>query len=186
MVFCECEKKSKNLRETVSKLRALTSLNQVEYDDLLRVFAPLIETKLRHYTLKGKRRKRVLYQEMAHSSLYGSQSKLDFILTYMKENPNQSYHGYLFEMSQSKVSEWVNFIIPSLEEALDRLCLLPQQGDYWDLEQESTDFLSMDVVERQVPRRSDYEAQKEEYSGKKNAIRLSIWRSLTQKARYYS
>ena len=104
----------------------------------------------------------------------------------MKENPNQSYHGYLFEMSQSKVSEWVNFIIPSLEEALDRLCLLPQQGDYWDLEQESTDFLSMDVVERQVPRRSDYEAQKEEYSGKKNAIRLSIWRSLTQKARYYS
>ena len=75
---------------------------------------------------------------------------------------------------------------PSLEEALDRLCLLPQQGDYWDLEQESTDFLSMDVVERQVPRRSDYEAQKEEYSGKKNAIRLSIWRSLTQKARYYS
>ena len=121
-----------------------------------------------------------------HSSLYGSQSKLDFILTYMKENPNQSYHGYLFEMSQSKVSEWVNFIIPSLEEALDRLCLLPQQGDYWDLEQESTDFLSMDVVERQVPRRSDYEAQKEEYSGKKNAIRLSIWRSLTQKARYYS
>ena len=44
----------------------------------------------------------------------------------------------------------------------------------------------MDVVERQVPRRSDYEAQKEEYSGKKNAIRLSIWRSLTQKARYYS
>ena len=123
---------------------------------------------------------------MAHSSLYGSQSKLDFILTYMKENPNQSYHGYLFEMSQSKVSEWVNFIIPSLEEALDRLCLLPQQGDYWDLEQESTDFLSMDVVERQVPRRSDYEAQKEEYSGKKNAIRFSIWRSLTQKARYYS
>ena len=39
------KKKSKNLRETVSKLRALTSLNQVEYDDLLRVFAPLIETK---------------------------------------------------------------------------------------------------------------------------------------------
>ena len=78
------KKKSKNLRETVSKLRALTSLNQVEYDDLLRVFAPLIETKLRHYTLKGKRRKRVLYQEMAHSSLYGSQSKLDFILTYIE------------------------------------------------------------------------------------------------------
>lgn len=122
---------------------------------------------------------------MAHSSLYGSQSKLDFILTYMKENPNQSYHGYLFEMSQSKVSEWVNFITPSLEEALDHLCLLPQQGDYCDLEQESTDFLSMDIVERRVPRRSDYEAQTEEYSGKKNAIQLSIWRSLTQKARYY-
>ena len=39
---------------TSSKLRALPSLNQLEYDRLLEVFDPLIKEKLARVTLKGQ------------------------------------------------------------------------------------------------------------------------------------
>ena len=74
---------------TEGKLRSLLSLNQIEYDDLLTVFAPLITKKLSHYTLKGQMRLFPLEEESPLSSLHGSKTKLDFILTYLKENPNQ-------------------------------------------------------------------------------------------------
>ncbi len=45
---------------------------------------------------------------------------------------------------------------------------MPRTGSDFILQQPgNTDFLVMDVVERVVPGMTDYEAQKEEYSGKK-------------------
>ena len=149
------------------KLRSLTSLNQVEYDSLLEIFSPLIKKKLAHYTLKGEIRKIPSFCEHKNSSLYGCSRKLEFILMYMKENPNQSYQGYSFEMSQSKVSEWVHFLSPVLEKSLEKLGFMPQTGTYYAYQEENSDYLLMDVTERFVPRRTDIEAQKEEYSGKK-------------------
>lgn len=88
-------------------------------------------------------------------------------LMYMKENPNQSYQGYTFEMSQSKVSEWGYFLSPVLETSLKKLGFMPQIGDYYQCEDPDADYLLMDVTEKLVPRRTDIDAQKEEYSGKK-------------------
>ena len=96
---------------TESKLRSLTSLNQEEYDRLLSIFDPLIKKKLANYTLKGQMRIFSIDEEPANSSLYGSKAKLDFILMYLKENPNQSYHGKMFGICQSKVSEWVYYLV---------------------------------------------------------------------------
>lgn len=59
------------------KLRSLTSLNQIEYDELLEIFALLVEKKLAHYTLKGEFRKIPSFRERKNSSLYGSARKLD-------------------------------------------------------------------------------------------------------------
>ncbi len=159
---------AKSLREVDSKFRALTSLNQSQYDIIYPVFNDLMSFKVLNYTLKGEKRVVQEYQERKNSSLYGTQSKLDFILLFLKENPNQSHHALLFEMTQSKVSEWVSYILPILLETLKVLGYLPKTGELFSIEDlENLDYLIVDVVEREVPRKVDYEAQKEEYSGKK-------------------
>ncbi|UZR99285.1 transposase family protein [Chondrinema litorale] len=151
---------------TDTKLRALTSLNQTEYRKILNVFSQRVSQKCSTMTLKGKRRVYRAYKEHGNSSLYGSHAKLDFILMYLKENPNQAYHGACFGMTQSKVSEWVRFLLPVLQETLHHLGYMPQSMGRFKAN-ESYDYLLVDVTERIVPRRCDAEGQSEEYSGKK-------------------
>ncbi len=150
-----------------NKLRSLVSLNQEEYDSLLLVFDELVKEKLSLCTLKGQLRLFKEYKEAKNSSLYGSETKLKFILMYLKENPNQSYHGELFNMCQSKVSEWIHFLLPVLEASLRKMGYMPQTGSEFIERKDSSNCLLVDVTERQVPRDTDYENQKEAYSGKK-------------------
>ncbi len=154
-------------KPTASKLRALLSLDQNEYDKLYEVFDPLVRAKLSRVTLKGQYRLFKTYHEPVNSSLYGSKAKLDFILMYLKENPNQVYHGHLFKMSQSKVSEWISYLLPVLERALKQMGIMPQVGYQFKEAPTSTEYLLVDVTERQVPRDIDRETQQEDYSGKK-------------------
>lgn len=159
---------NQKLREAHAKFRALSSLNQTEYEELLPVFDELVSKKMMYFTLKGTPRVKKRFKEASNSSLPGSRAKLDFMLMYLKENPNQSYHGCMFEMCQAKVSEWVNFLSPLLEEALKKLGYMPQTGDtYKQSGQVKQACLLADVTEREVPRRCCYQAQREEYSGKK-------------------
>ncbi|MFT6205389.1 MAG: hypothetical protein ACJAZY_003005 [Spirosomataceae bacterium] len=51
------------------------------------------------------------------------------MLLYLKENPTQSYHGCLFELSQAKVSEWFKLLLPPLAAALKELGLVPPGGN---------------------------------------------------------
>ena len=95
---------------------------------LLRFFAPLCEQYYRYHDLRGDWRKMVRHQERRGSSLPGTANKLLFILTYMKENPNQAYHGALFGMSQGKVSLWIKQLAPLLEEALHQMGKLPKRA----------------------------------------------------------
>ena len=162
-------------REDKRQFRGLTSLIQEHYALIFPVFDTLCKKKLSFYTLKGKARVSKSLKERADSSLYGSLAKLDFLLMYLKENPNQIYHASLFEMSQGKVSEWLSFLVPLLEETLKQLGFMPQHGDCFKLKLEAAildeiDLVLIDVMERSVPRLNDYQAQKEEYSGKKKHI----------------
>ena len=150
-----------------NRLSALVSLNQDEYERLFEVFDGLVMEKLSTCTLKGQYRLFKQYKEHKSSSLYGSRKKLDFVLTYLKENPNQSYHGYVYELSQSKVSEWLRYLLPVLEEALIKLRVMPQCGTEFIEKEEGAHYLLADVTERQVPRDTDYANLKEAYSGKK-------------------
>lgn len=159
---------NQKLRETDPKFRALTTLKQTEYEELLPIFDELVSKKMMYYTLKGMPRTKIIFKEAKNSSLPGSRAKLDFMLLYMKENANQAYHGCMFDMSQAKVSEWVSFLSPVLEQALKRLGYMPQTGDtYKHRGQGKQGFLLADVTEREVPRRCCYQAQHQEYSGKK-------------------
>lgn len=168
--FAAVKQINKKLRATDDKFRALTTLNQSEYNFVLPVFDQLVCGRLKYYTLKGIRRVTKSYHEAANSSLYGSRSKLDFLLMYLKENVSQSYHGCLFGISQSKVSEWVSFLLPILESCLDKLGFLPETGSVFRFPAESvTDYLIGDVTERSIPRRKCNKTQEAEYSGKKKA-----------------
>ena len=154
-------------RSTDSKIRALTSLEQIEYEILFEVFDTLISEKLRTVTLKGQYRLFKSEKEPINSSLYGSRAKLDFILMYLKENPNQSYHGKLFNISQSKVSEWVSYLLPVLEHTLKKMGFIPQSGYQFKSPPKDSQYLLVDVTERQIPRDLDVQNQQDDYSGKK-------------------
>lgn len=167
-MFYGCEtNKDKLMPTNDTKLRALVSLNQDEYEKLFIIFDKLVSEKLANCTLKGQLRLFKEYKEAKNSSLYGSKRKLDFILMYLKENPCQSYHGELFGISQSKVSEWISFLLPVLEASLVKMGLMPQIGTVFIEKDIQSDCLLVDVTERPIPRSIDYENQKEAYSGKK-------------------
>jgi len=165
--FVSVQRNKNKSTPTDGKLRSLVSLNQAEYDSLHVVFDQLVRKKLSMYTLKGQMRLFPNVEEPTNSSLYGSKVKLDFILMYLKENPNQSYHGEMFGMCQSKVSEWVSYLLPVLEQSLTKMQVMPQSGHSFKHSEDNADYLLVDVTERQVVRDVDNDNQRDFYSGKK-------------------
>lgn len=159
-------KKEKPIK-TSPKYRLLTSLTRTENELLLSIFDKKVKSKQKHYTLKGTRRLRAYYEEQKNSSLLGSRMKLEFLLIYLKENPNQCVYGYFYRMTQSKVSEWISFLLPVLNSSLDDLGFTAKYGNAYQHDDVEAEYLMGDVIERNVPRRSCDEAQKVEYSGKK-------------------
>ena len=151
-------------------LLSLTSLTTAEFFQLLEVFAELWQRYHAYYDLQGKRRRIEKFAEHGSMSLKGSLDKLFFVLVYLKQNPVQSYYGFTFAMSQSKVSQWLKVLLPLLEQALVKMRLLPCREPshlYVSLRLLAGQVLWLDATERAVPRSVDGERQKYEYSGKK-------------------
>lgn len=158
-----------------AQFNALTGLSQNEFMVLLYYFAPLAEDYYRRHDLRGKARKMVRYEERSDSSLPGAANKLLFMLTYMKENPNQVYHGAMFDMSQGKVSLWIKQLSPILQEALKGMDKLPKRevNQFYHYLCACIEIVMfMDVTERRVGRSADYQVQKLHYSGKKGCHTL--------------
>lgn len=148
---------------------SLTSLTATEFFELLAVFDTLWQGYHAHYDLKGKQRRITKFYEHGSMSLKGSIDKLFFVLVYLKQNPLQAYHGYSFDMSQGKVSQWLQVLLPLLQQALHRLQMLPCREPshlYLSLRLLSGQVLLLDATERAIPRSVDKERQRHEYSGK--------------------
>jgi hypothetical protein len=178
-----------SLTDSPTQFNAITGLNQQEFMILLYHFAPVVEEYYRYHDLKGQTRKSECYTERGDNSLPGSANKLLFMLSYMKENPNQAYHGALFGMSQGKVSLWVRQLSALLEDALRRMKKLPQRTAnqlYYLLNSFLEMALLMDVAERRIGRSVDYQVQKEHYSRKKSTHTLKnlVVTTLTQEVLY--
>jgi hypothetical protein len=91
------------------------------------------------------------------------------VLIDLKNNPLQSCHGMPFNMSQGKVSQWLNVLLAILEEALRRARQLPDRTPghlYLSLQLLAGQLILLDATERAVPRAIDDEKQRVEYSGK--------------------
>ena len=158
--------KKKQSKSSHIKDNQLTSLTEAEYEKLLNEFDKAVKKKLKYYTLKGALRKYVREKESLNSSLYGSRNKLNFMLLGMKGNMTQELLGMCFQISQPKVSEWFGYLLPVLETSLEELGMCPNFGMSYKHKEEETSYLLGDVTEREIPRKTCYEAQKEDFSGK--------------------
>ena len=155
----------------------MTSLNLREFENLLDTFELICTDYFKRYTFRGKLRTHPMYSEPDSTVLKGSELKLFFLLTYLKNYPLQQFHAYNFNLSQAKVSEWIKVLTPILNKSLKAMGLSPattcselkSQLDSLDITE-----ANMDATEREVNRSSDYEVQKEFYSGKKKSIHLKI------------
>lgn len=93
---------------------ALTSLTVEEFQALVPAFEDAFQVHMAIWTLEGKRRRNRRYTPYANSPLPTPEDRLLFILSYLKQNPTQVYHGQLFHLPQCKVNQWVHTLFPVL------------------------------------------------------------------------
>ena len=148
----------------------MTSLTVVEFELLHDSFEGYCTDYFLHHTLQGKVREKICYQEQKNACLKGSEMKLFFLLSYLKNYPLQQFHASYFGITQGKVSQFIKVLRPLLQKTLTRMGLMPT-GSPEELKAELEKYrikeANMDATEREVNRSTDYEVQKEFYSGKK-------------------
>lgn len=161
------------LRARPTAFLALTSLLPAEFDELLTDFAPAWERYHRYHTLDGAVRRLPAHAERANATLAGTDTKLFFLLTYLKSNGLQQHQAASFGVSQTRVSRLATALLGVLNQVLHRRGLLPVRNGAelaQHLASHPDKVFAYDGVERGVPRNVDREAQEEEYSGKKKRI----------------
>jgi hypothetical protein len=162
MNYSEIQKKDK-------QFLALTSLKVEEFTYLMSHFRPQWDQYAKYYKLDGSRRKIVSYQEHGNAVLKGTETKLFFLLVYLKNNSLQEHEAASFGISQSKVSVIARLLLKILNQTLQKMKLTPLRDgelleDYLALHR--TKIFTYDGTERQILRNQDDEAQELEYSGK--------------------
>lgn len=96
----------------------LTSLTIEEFHELVEPFEAAFRDHMATWTLEGKPRQNRAYVSYAKSPLPTPEERLLFLLSYLKENPTQTYHGLLYGMSQGKTNLWLHSLLPALRGAL--------------------------------------------------------------------
>lgn len=151
---------------------ALTSLQVSEFEWLLSHFSSRWEQYYRYHTLEGEKRKVLAYQEHGNAKLKGADQKLFFLLVYMKTNALQQHQAACFGLSQGKVSLIARTLLSVLDQTLHGLKLSPfRNGEQLQsqLANHPNKVFTYDGTERGIGRNVDWQAQEEEYSGKKKS-----------------
>jgi len=163
------------IKQNPSRFLSMTSLTLEEFELVYNRFEGYCKDYFKHHTLQGKRRIKPCYGDQKNGLLQGSEMKLFFLISYMKNYPLQQYHGAYFGITQAKVSQLIKVLRPLLEKTLTKMGLVPT-SDPWELkvelEKHQVKQANMDATEREVNRSTDYSVQKEFYSGKKKDIPL--------------
>ncbi|MDR2066186.1 MAG: DDE transposase family protein, partial [Prevotellaceae bacterium] len=97
------------VRKNAVCVLSLTSLTVSEFEDLVPTFKSHWDDYYSHYTLKGKVRKRI--------SCGRKTGKLLFILSCLKNNPLQEYHGSCHDMTQPQCNEWIHYSAQDVKNA---------------------------------------------------------------------
>jgi len=148
---------------------SLTGFAVSEFEALLPAFKWEWEEYYSHYTLRGKVRQRISYgRKTGKLPLIGD--KLLFILSYLKNNPLQEYHGSCFDMTQPQCNEWVHLLSEILVKTLKSIGELPERNSQrMQYVLQSCENVLLDGTERPIQRPQAQDRQKSCYSGKKNS-----------------
>jgi hypothetical protein len=161
-------------QNTDARFRAMTGYDLYEFNGLLPYFELAHDEYLCRYYLNGKPRRgqraHVIY---ANSPLPCMEERLAFILSYKKLNPLQEDHADRFSMTQKQCNEFVHGLNEILRRSLKLAGAVPANSDK-ELQcllskDETADkkLLLHDGTEREIPRPTDNDLQKDKYSGKK-------------------
>jgi hypothetical protein len=127
--FCEKISKMKydKVRKNATQMLSLTGLPVSEFEALLPHFKYEWEEYYSRFTLKGEVRQRISYGRRS-GKLPQIGDKLLFILSYLKNNPLQEYHGVTFGMTQPQCNDWIHLLSAILGKTLKRLGELPDRN----------------------------------------------------------
>lgn len=164
------------IRSKATQFVTLTSLTLEEFDYLLPVFEKELKWRYRK-TSRGQLR---LNKFTWRPELPSAGHHLFFVLTYLKENPTQTFHGAIFNISQETVSAIIKDSLSALNQTLRQKKFLPCANgeDYAEFVKSlKSRFASnpqvrigdnlMDATEVRIQRPVNEKDQEDTYSGKK-------------------
>jgi hypothetical protein len=161
-------------KRNAQQFKSLPSMEIVAFAMLSNHFAQTVEHYLAHFTLTGKPRQRRV--TVKKDSVFKSYPDLLlFSLSYLKNNPLQQYHALQYGITQPQANLWIHRSLDWLWETLARLKELPARSDkaLADVLVNHLEVL-LDGTERPIGPSTDYQTQKEHYSGKKKRIQSKI------------
>lgn len=152
--------------------RIMTGLSVSEFNSLFDKFKSSWQTFIKSEFL-SKDRKRA-FGGGRHSRLLSPEDKLLFILIYTRIYPLMVVQGLFFGFEDSRACEWIQRLLPLLDETCGFAHAKPKRGYGRSLEEileeipELREFgITLDGVERTKRRPKNPLKQKSEYSGKK-------------------
>ena len=158
-----------DLRENPKALLAHTGLKPDEFEALAVFFDQVWQRYIGAYTLEGKPRQRQS-RGRQNETFSSVEDQLLFVLYYLKTNPLQEVLATAFGLRQPHASVWLKLLLPLLEQALDRANCLPlRESERLARAVAAKRSVLIDGTERPVQRATDYQVQKEHYSGKKTS-----------------
>jgi len=163
--------KYSDLENKPRELLAATGLTRAEFEALLKVFTKnYSQSYPEKTTLTGQPRRRAKGGG-APSKLSTPDDKLLFILIYHKTYPLQTLHGLQFGLTQGRVNEWIQRLMPLLEQSLTEMAHTPVRDGAAvadsPLAQAGGADLLLDGTERRQQRPQEASRQRAHYSGKK-------------------
>ena len=153
------------IRRDPRQMKAITGVTIEEFEQL----APHFEQVL-YENAANKKRKRVVGGGRI-GKLINAQTKLFFILFYMKTYPTYDFAAAVFDIHRSRICRWVRNFSSVLEKVLGRTLSLPKRQirnmeELFEYFPEVEDIF-IDGVERPTQRPQKSKKQKRQYSGKK-------------------
>src|SRR5256885_14983484 len=115
------------VKEHPKLLRAMTSLTQEEFEQLLPSFHKAWETYVQQAYVDREGRQRQYGGGKPEETLVTLEDKLLFILYYVKAYPLQEILAFEFGMVQSTANEWIQILSEVLKKALDHGEYLPER-----------------------------------------------------------
>lgn len=109
-----------NIQHNSDKVLDMTSLTLKEFETLLPDFEVSFQERMKSLRLDGKPRTRRPYSTYKNCPLPMPEDRFFFILSYLKSNALQVFHGQLFGMAQCKANVWIHILLPILQDTLKK------------------------------------------------------------------